>query len=311
VPKASLVSVVIPCFNRPERVAHAVRSVVEQTYSNLELLLVDDGSTVDLSEARALLAVASGKYFRLERSGVACARNFGANQARGDWLAFLDSDDEWLPEKLELQVKAHEKNGWLVSQTEEVWFRQGKRVNPRIVHAQPDGDAFELSVPRCVVSASSVLLPRDLFWSVGGFDERLALCEDYDFWLRLALITPIHLVREFLVDKYGGHEDQLSHSEPALDRYRVFALLKLLLDGELSEAQETLVVRETVRKLKVLANGARKRDLTSLEVYEDISQYLRLDERSLDQGRQLLLQLERELTTPSRVLNEVYPARAV
>ena len=111
--------------------------------------------------------------------GVASARNTGVEKSTGDYLFFLDSDDCWLPQKLDKHLQLHQERKQLrISQTEEVWFRQGKRVNQRYVHAKPEGEAFSEAVKSCIVSPSSVCLRRDLWNEVGGFDVDFRVCED-------------------------------------------------------------------------------------------------------------------------------------
>lgn len=249
-------------------VLEAVRSVLAQDAGDLEVIVVDDGSTDGTPEALARMP--SVRYVVQERRGVAAARNAGVRRARGDWIAFLDSDDLWLPRKLTAQFALHQRcPEILVSQTEEIWIRNGVRVNPRAYHRKPAGDIFLPSLERCLVSPSAVMLRRDLFESVGGFDERLMVCEDYDLWLRLACRVPFALLAEPLVIKRGGHRDQLSRSTWGLDRFRVVALAKLLATGAVVGERRAAVVETLRKKCMILANGARRRGKT-----EEAEKYL-------------------------------------
>jgi glycosyltransferase involved in cell wall biosynthesis len=236
----------------------ALESVWKQTCGDFELILVDDGSSDDTA-ARVRQLGGAVRVIRQERSGVAAARNRGASAARGRYLAFLDSDDLWLPTKLAVQLAFMSARPEIaICQTDEIWIRRGARVNPKARHRKPSGDIFKRSLDLCLVSPSAVMMTRDLFLETGGFDEDLPVCEDYDLWLRIAINHPVPLLSQALVVKRGGHADQLSHSVWGMDRFRVRALGKLLrsgLDGE--RRQWALAALE--RKIGVLAKGARKR----------------------------------------------------
>ena len=252
------VTVVIPTYNRGPMVREAIESVLGQTYPSFELIVVDDGSTDDtmaqLGKYRSRL-----RLFSQARKGVSAARNVGAGQARGSLLAFLDSDDLWRPTKLAFQADFMELHPEIaVCQTEEVWIRNAVRVNPRAIHQKPDGDIFLPSLDLCLVSPSAVMMRRDLFMALGGFDEALPVCEDYDLWLRIAIDHQVALIPEPLVIKRGGHADQLSHSVWGMDRFRVIALQKLLR-SDIGRARREAAVDVLRQKIRILAHGARKR----------------------------------------------------
>jgi Glycosyl transferase family 2 len=253
-----VVSVIIPTFNRWPLVGEAVESVFAQSYSDVELIVVDDGST---DETQQELAKFRSRLRLLvkARGGVAAARNFGVSRAAGRYVAFLDSDDLWRPKKLEMQTAFMEKDPAVqICQTEEIWLRHGVRVNPRSRHQKPSGDIFIASLQLCLVSPSAVMMTKELFWRFGGFDERFPVCEDYDLWLRIAVEHRVPLIASPLTIKRGGHADQLSRSTWAIDRYRVAALQKLLrsnLQGT-RRARALAVLRS---KVAILAQGARKR----------------------------------------------------
>ena len=237
----------------------AVNSVLSQSFRGYELIVIDDGSTESLEEVEETVLEAGHTFIKKENGGVASARNLGLRISQGDWIALLDSDDLWHPNKLEVQLQYHKDNPeYLFSQTEERWFRNNKFVNKKKKHRQPVGDAFERSLKLCCISSSSVIVRRELFDQFGLYDERLLVCEDYDFWIHVTSQYEIGLVPEILVDKYGGHSDQLSTSQPAMDRFRLFALLKLL-SSSLTESQREQVVNEIIFKSEILYSGARKR----------------------------------------------------
>ena len=252
-----LVSIVIPTYNRAWILEEAIESVLAQTCRDFELIVVDDGSTDDTGD---ILARYPGIIVvKQENKGVSAARNAGVSIASGKYLAFLDSDDLWLPKKLEKQIRFFRENpSTLICQTGEIWIRKGVRVNPGKRHVKPSGMIFERSLELCLVSPSAVMMSRKLFDETGGFDENLPACEDYDLWLRITHKHPVHLIREALVIKRGGHEDQLSRSR-GLDRYRIMSLIKIIESGALTKDQHESAVRALRRKCQIYANGCEKR----------------------------------------------------
>lgn len=258
--KNSLVSVIIPTFNRAAMVVEAVDSVLAQSYQFLEIIVVDDGSNDDtgarLADYGERLKVIR---FPLNR-GVSAARNCGIRRSCGSYVALLDSDDLWLPDKIERQLDfflTHPQA--MICQTEEIWIRRGKRVNPKYKHRKYSGSIFSRCLPLCIVSPSAVMFRRELISQVGLFDEQLPACEDYDLWLRIAAHHPIFLLEEPLIIKRGGHDDQLSRTVLFLDRYRIQSLCKLLQHEELSANQRQQVLAELRKKVHIFRNGCLKR----------------------------------------------------
>ena len=258
------VTVIVPTFNRRAMVREAVRSVRAQSGAEYELIVVDDGSEDGTAEALRAEFGPALCVLRTEHRGVAAARNAGAGAARTPWLAFLDSDDLWRPHKLGAQLRflaAHPE--MRICQTEEIWWRNGVRVNPGRRHRKQGGDIFLASLRLCLVSPSAVMMCRGLFAALGGFDENLPVCEDYDLWLRVACTTAVGLMPEPLVIKRGGHADQLSRCYWGMDRFRVAALLKLLSGGwQLPAARRQAVIEVMAEKCEILAAGAAKRGRT-------------------------------------------------
>ncbi|MGH7852434.1 MAG: glycosyltransferase family 2 protein [Candidatus Binatia bacterium] len=253
-----VVSVIIPTFNRWPMVGEAVESVLSQSFADFELIVVDDGSTDGTTSELARLG-SRVRILSTPRRGVSAARNAGVGRSEGRYIAFLDSDDLWRPGKLARQTAFMDARPDVqICQTEEIWIRNGVRVNPKAVHRKPSGDVFLRSLDLCLVSPSAVMMRRELFQRHGGFDETFPVCEDYDLWLRIAAELPIPLIPAALVVKRGGHADQLSHSMWGMDRYRVLALQKLLRSG-LAGNRGAAVIEVLRRKVGVLANGASKR----------------------------------------------------
>jgi len=254
------VSVIIPTYNRSERLVRAVQSVLDQSFRDLEILVVDDGSTDD-TEAHLVPYGTSITYMRQGvNRGVSAARNRGIEHANGTWIAFLDSDDYWLKEKLHVQMEfLHRTPNAVACQTEEIWIRRGRRVNPKKIHKKPSGEIFQQSLQLCLVSPSSVILKRSVFDVIGVFDETLEAAEDYDLWLRISCKHPIHLIDRHLVVKEGGHEDQLSRKHTGMDRFRITAIVKLLNSGVLSSDQITAALEELAIKCNIYGNGCIRR----------------------------------------------------
>jgi glycosyltransferase involved in cell wall biosynthesis len=256
------VSVVIPTYNRRAMVREAVESVLAQRDASFELIVVDDGSTDGTLEDLAQLDRVTVE--RTERRGPAAARNFGVAFARAPLLAFLDSDDLWAPDKLHRQLEfMRTHRDCAISQTGEIWIRDGRRVNPGLRHLKRAGDIFIDSLQTCLISPSAVILRTELFRALGGFDEDLAAAEDYDLWLRILVDHEPGLLDEALVTRRAGHSDQLSSSIPAIDRFRAVALMKLLANDRLSDARRATVVDVLTEKCRILAKGANRRDRTS------------------------------------------------
>ena len=255
-----LVSVVIPTYNRALLVERAVRSVLSQSWTELEVLVVDDGSVDDTRERLWKLDDTRMRIIRKENGGVSSARNEGLRAAQGEILALLDSDDWWRPDKLSRQVDFMLRGGFAVCQTDEIWIRRGKRVNPGKKHAKPSGRFFEKALEQCLVSPSCVAFTRSFWEDVGPFDEELPACEDYDLWLRTCLRHEVGLLPEKLTVKEGGRPDQLSRKIIGLDLYRIQALLKLLRTEKMTADQRRATLSALERKAGVYVRGCLKRD---------------------------------------------------
>jgi glycosyltransferase involved in cell wall biosynthesis len=251
------ISVIIPAFNRAHTLPKALDSVLSQTLKPREIIVVDDGST---DETNAVLANYPGLcIISQDNRGVSAARNMGIEKAGGDWIAFLDSDDEWLSDKLEKQWDAICNDDKLICHTEEIWIRNGQRVNPMKKHKKFGGIIYERCLPLCVISPSSVMIHRSVFKDVGVFDESLEVCEDYDLWLRICAKYSVLFIDEPLIVKYGGHEDQLSRKYWGMDRFRVKALEKMMSFGALNDEDEKATVNMILQKCGIIINGMKKR----------------------------------------------------
>lgn len=234
-------------------------SVYRQTQSPHEVVVVDDGST-DNTTAMITREFPDTRYIFQPNQGVSSSRNLGIRLTSGEWVAFLDSDDEWLPTKLAVQIEQLRTNPTMrICHTDEIWIRDGTRVNPMKKHTKFGGWIFQHCLPLCAISPSSVLIQRSLFDEIGLFDETLPVCEDYDLWLRICSCLPVLYVDTPLLIKYGGHPDQLSRKYWGMDRFRIRALQGVLAMGHLTHEDRDAAIETLIRKASVYAKGARKR----------------------------------------------------
>ncbi|MBN2038478.1 MAG: glycosyltransferase [Spirochaetes bacterium] len=270
-------SVIIPTYNRYKSVKDSIQSVLDQAFRDFELIVVDDGSTDNTSDIEEMFG-SSLLYLKQSNSGVSSARNAGIKKSSSPYIAFLDSDDIWLAGKLRKQYQFIKENPHVkIHQTEEIWIRNGRRVNSMNKHAKKCGRLFMRSLNMCMISPSSVVLHKSLFEEYGLFDENLPVCEDYDLWLRITGNERAGLIRENLIRKTGGHESQLSRTYWGMDRFRVYSIIKLLRSGMLHDKPRYLKkAKETaLSKCEILLNGALKREKSEFAHYiEELIDYL-------------------------------------
>jgi glycosyltransferase involved in cell wall biosynthesis len=270
------VSVIIPAFNRAWCLGETLQSVLDQTFKNFEMIVVDDGSTD--GTATLLRQFPQVRVHRWEDNrGVSAARNQGIAMARGEWICFLDSDDRWLGTKLQVQVdwmQAHPECP--ACYTDEIWIRNGVRVNPKNKHRKYSGDIFRQCLPLCIISPSSIMMRASVLEEIGGFDTDLAACEDYDLWLRLASRYPVEFIPEKLIIKTGGHADQLSQKFRGMDRFRVYALEKILKQNALSPQQHAWVLEALIENCSILCIGYNNRGKhEEARLYEQAAEHYR------------------------------------
>lgn len=251
------VSVIIPSHNRRGTLGRCLDSVLKQTVRPDAIILVDDGSTDGttdwVGENYPQVTVIEQK-----NQGVSAARNAGIRKAETEWVAFLDSDDRWLPTKLEKQGIALKENPeYLVCHTEERWIFKGRERPVAEAYQKRGGWIFEHCLPVCALSPSATVMHRKVFEEVGLFDEGLPACEDYDLWLRITSRMPVWLVEEPLVEKHGGHADQLSN-QIGLDKYRIQALQKILQNNSLNPKDRRLAKDRLRNKCRIYAKGLVK-----------------------------------------------------
>ena len=266
------ITAILPTWNRAEWLEKSIQSVLDQTFGDFELVVVDDASTDSTAE---IIERYSGKIRTIvfsENRGVSAARNAAISTSDSEWIAFLDSDDFWHPDKLQKQIaQTKMRPACPLHFTDEIWIRNGVRVNPKKKHQKKEGWIFQPSLALCLMAPSTVILRRELYEVHGLFDESLPVCEDYDLWLRLTAQHPVALLDEKLMTRHGGHADQLSRSDWGIDRYRVQSIQKILNTESLRPEDRTAAMRMLIEKCGILAKGFRKRgNLKEVEKYEKI-----------------------------------------
>ncbi len=276
-------SVIIPAYNRAAMLERALSSVFSQDFSDYELIVVDDGSTDGTPEMLTMYRD-DITIIRQQNRGVSAARNAGLRHARAPWILFLDSDDEYLPGKFSAHREFINKNpSILLHQTEELWIRRGRRVNPMKKHQKLAGNIFIPSLKLCLISPSCACVHRDLFDQYGMFDELLPACEDYDLWLRMSLREKVGLIPEAFTVKYGGHSDQLSRRHWGMDRFRVYAICKILSrhGDTVPLANRMAAIGIAREKCQILIAGAKKRNKKDFAAkLEELIEWLDFDSRS-------------------------------
>lgn len=252
------ISVVIPSCNRAALLERALQSVFAQTSPVDEVIVVDDGST-DASAELIRDRFSEARLIRQPNRGVSAARNRGIAAARFEWIALLDSDDSWHADKIaRIRETAAEQPEFELYHSDEIWIRHGRRVNPMRKHRKSGGWIFDACLPRCVISPSAVVMRKATLEALGLFDEKLPACEDYDLWLRFCHRYPVCYIDAPLITKYGGHDDQLSQRYPAMDRFRVRSLARLLESATLGPADFEAARAVMLEKIEILLGGASR-----------------------------------------------------
>lgn len=270
------ISVIIPTHNRAELLKRAICSVLDQRLACDQLIVVDDGSTDDTQKMLHDLARKESRLevLRQDQRGVASARNRGLEASRGELIAFLDSDDCWLPDKLRMQAAAMQAQPeYCISHTREIWYRRDVRVNQKKKYDPPHGDVFSASLPMCVIGMSTIMARPQFFARHGLFDEQFPCCEDYELWLRAAAAQEIFLlIPHPLTAKHGGRPDQLSViHRMGMDVYHIRVLLRLLENKALQPKQRQLAAQTLVKKCRIYGQGCHRHGRP-----EEAEQYLQL-----------------------------------
>ena len=262
------ISVVIPSYNRKEFLKRSIDSAINQTKKPFEIIVVDDGST-DGTETMIKSDYDSVKFIKQKNKGVSAARNIGIEVSIGEWICFLDSDDEWKKDKLEKQINAMKSNpSYKFFHSNEIWIKNGLRINQKKKHKKYGGDIFDKCLDMCRISPSSVMINKTVFDEVGNFNEDLVVCEDYELWLRICDKYRVFFIDEPLIIKYGGHQGQLSYSIESIENHRIKALEHLIL-GNLNRKNKRHAIQMLLSKLNIYLKGlVRRRKNDEIAIYE-------------------------------------------
>ena len=263
------ISVVIPSYNRKDFLKRSIDSAINQTKKPLEIIVVDDGST-DGTETMIKSDYDFVKFIKQKNKGVSAARNIGIEVSIGEWICFLDSDDEWKKDKLEKQINAMKSNpGYKFFHSNEIWIKNGIRINQKKKHKKYGGDIFDKCLDMCRISPSSVMIDKTVFDEVGNFNEDLVVCEDYELWLRICDKYRVFFIDEPLIIKYGGHQGQLSYSIESIENHRIKALEYLILEN-LNRKNKRHAIQMLLSKLNIYLKGlVKRRKNDEIAVYEE------------------------------------------
>ena len=227
----NLVTVVVPAYNRAHLIGRAITSVLSQTYRYFEVIVVDDGSTDNLAEAVKSFFDERLHYIRHDKNrGGSAARNTGIASAKGEYIAFLDSDDEWFPDKLEKQIEIFQKSSNEVGIVYTGW-RWILEMNGKIIQDKvptQGGNIHQLLLETdCIGSMSTPLIRTDAIRRIGGFDENLPARQDWDLWIRLSEKCTIQFIPEVLVNYYlreesisASNRNKIIGTEYVLNKYK-------------------------------------------------------------------------------------------
>jgi glycosyltransferase involved in cell wall biosynthesis len=214
-----LVSVVIPTHNRPEMLAEALASIKAQTFTDYEIVVVSNGESPEMrAQSHAASALIGASWFSLDDGNVSVARNFGVARATGEWIAFLDDDDIWLPEKLERQAAVAAMTGADVITADWLLFYPDGHEEIEKLRC-PTGWSYTKAISHYLWGANTslALIRKSAFDDIGGFDECLLYSEDMDLWRRLSWRHTIHQTDDVLVRLRQRHRSAI---DPAYARKR-------------------------------------------------------------------------------------------
>jgi glycosyltransferase involved in cell wall biosynthesis len=271
-----LVSVIIPAYNAQDWIEETIESVLTQVYQNIEIIVINDGSTDNTDKIVKSYGQKVRYYFK-ENGGQSSARNHGIKNANGKYIAFLDSDDLWEKDKLCLQVELLEKNEFKWAYTDGVAFDSSSgdilfsfNQNSTLY----DGDILIKLFQSCFIPMPSVIVNKEVFFEIGYFNEDRYFRnrEDWEMWIRIAAVYPIALIPKLLV-KYRVHQNSVTRSESSIERMngnilvvKAAALREPTRLGPLKNALLSKIYFSTGRSEALIGNTASARKYFKLSI---------------------------------------------
>lgn len=230
-----LVSVIIPTFNRVNYIGRAIESVIGQTFPNFEIIIIDDGSTDDTCKYINSLNNNKIKYYYQSNKGVAAARNKGLEVANGDFIAFLDSDDEWLPQKIEKQLNLFKSNPLLGMAYcgSEILNEENKVLTRRYCQINCRGKIFKHLILNNFIPTPTVIIKKNIIKKAGRMVEDLKFGEDWHYWLKVSLLTEVDFINEIQV-RFRRLEDGLTNKDFKYNINYSKKVIELIFDKEAS-----------------------------------------------------------------------------
>lgn len=279
-----IVSVIIPTFNSAKYLVSAINSVLAQTYSNFEILIIDDGSTDDTREILKTYTDSRIQYFYQQNAGPAAARNKGINLAKGDLIAFLDADDVWEKDKLSTQIKIFSQNNDICMVYNSFVFKPGENKKEKLVRfknlTRLDFIKYLLIDPfNTIPYPSTVMVKKSYFDKAGLFDSELRSGEDWDLWLRLANIGECYYIDKALTRRFTPKTSITRSMNPEHEILYHEKILRRFFDNNHS----FLRLKSQALSLIFCNHGMNyfyKNDKTpSMKVYSNIAKSLKTDPR--------------------------------
>lgn len=248
------ISVIIPTYNSARYICETIDSVLSQTYKNFEILVIDDGST-DNTRNRLKQYENSINYTYKKNEGVSIARNYGIEKAKGEYLAFLDSDDIWKPTKLEKQINTIENQSEAIAcfTLTEYFDESGNVVNKSEFPNYADLTEALLLYSCVIGPPSSFMMHRSIFEKIGGFDPNFSQCADWDMWLRLTKFGKVICLDEYLV-QYRHHANNMSKNIELLEKDTIAVLNKFFANNSVIEYEN--ILNETYSNNWLMLSGS-------------------------------------------------------
>ena len=284
-------SIIIPIYNRPLLSQRAILSVLKQSYSHYECIIIEDGSSYPLANSflNFILRDKRFKYLKFKKNkGVSLARNKGIQCSKYQKICFLDSDDQWQKNKLKEDFQFIQKNKMtFIHHSDSIWIRKGKEVNLPIKYNNNSGFIFYQSLKHCMVAMSNIVIDKKIFDRVGFFNKKLKCCEDYELLLKISSLYYIGKINKKLVIRHQNYlgekifisfnnkkiiheissvENHQLSSDLAMDKFRILALQNFIQFSK-NKIFNFFAQQEMIRRYWILIHGLEKKKKIFLSLY--------------------------------------------